>query len=211
MRVIGGTHRSRPILSPHDDQTTRPITDRVKTSLFDRLTAMGALGGGNVADVFAGTGSLGIEAISRGADHCLFVERDRAARALLEENLRNLGMMDRATVLGVNALTGAWLSLLPRKPLALIFLDPPYPLTREEREMGQIIALLERLAGVSEPGAIVSLRTPERVIPPAAAQWIGPESHVYGTMALHFFERPTEPQPAADSAPEPAPPPAPQA
>lgn len=192
MRIIGGIHRSRTILGPKDDTITRPITDRVKTSLFDRLASMGALGGGAVVDVFSGTGSLGLEALSRGADHCTFIERDRPARQLLEQNLEALKLTDQTAVLSVNAVSPAWLALLPHKPLTLVFLDPPYAMVREPKELAELMALVERLAAVTEPQGVLVLRTPEEITPPAAAGWVGPASYGYGSMSLHFYERAEE-------------------
>ena len=80
MRIIGGIHRSRHLHPPRDIHTTRPITDRVKVALFDRLWDAGLLEGGSVLDIFSGTGSLGLEALSRGMDHCIFIERDKYSR-----------------------------------------------------------------------------------------------------------------------------------
>jgi len=96
MRIIAGTHRRRPILGPPDEKVTRPITARVKEALFSRLVQARALpfveddpedqpGPIYALDIFSGTGSLGLEALSRGADHCTFVDRDRKARQLLAE------------------------------------------------------------------------------------------------------------------------------
>ena len=72
MRIIAGTHRGRTLLGPEGDDVTRPITDRVKENLFNRLHSLGVIGYGRVLDVFAGTGSMGLEALSRGATHCTF-------------------------------------------------------------------------------------------------------------------------------------------
>ncbi|MCX5661938.1 MAG: 16S rRNA (guanine(966)-N(2))-methyltransferase RsmD [Planctomycetota bacterium] len=198
MRIIGGIHRSRTILGPKDDTITRPITDRVKTSLFDRLASMGALGDGSVVDVFSGTGSLGLEALSRGAKHCTFIERDRPARQLLEQNIKTLRLTEQAAVLSVNAVSPAWIALLPRKPLALVFLDPPYAMVREPKELAELMALVEKLAPIMEPLGALTLRTPEEVTPPAAAGWDGPASFNYGSMTLHFYSKAEEGDPSSD-------------
>lgn len=186
MRIIAGTFRSRRLLAPPDDRTTRPITDRVKQSLFDRLVAMEAMGG-HVLDVFAGTGSLGLEALSRGADHVTFVERDRNARGLLERNIEALGAAGQASVLRHDALSAGWVHLLPRTPLRLVFLDPPFPTTRDPRGMSQVLDLARNLAPVAEPEGVLVLRTEAQVTPAAVEGWQGPTSHVYGSMALHFY------------------------
>src|SRR5690606_23028233 len=123
------------IQPPPDASTTRPITDRVKENLFNRLMALGLLGEGNVLDVFSGTGTMGLEALSRGADHCAFVERDRKIRAILEDNIRTLDVADTSTILGVDALASDLPGLLPRTPLTLIFCDPPYALTADAKTL----------------------------------------------------------------------------
>ena len=92
MRIIAGEFRGRKLLPPQGQQT-RPITDRVKQSLFDILAP--SIEGAVVFDCFAGTGSLGLEALSRGASRAVFFERDRSAVRLLQENIRALGVSDR--------------------------------------------------------------------------------------------------------------------
>lgn len=112
-----------------------------------------------VFDGFAGTGSIGLEAISRGAKRCIFVERDKQMSLLLRENIRQLGCEDRSLVIQGDALGSAALASAPR-PLTLAFLDPPYPLVQEalglRRVLAQVAALVELLA----PDGYVVLRTP---------------------------------------------------
>src|ERR1044071_7748596 len=93
MRIIAGEFRSRRLITPRDDSTTRPIPDRVKVSLFGLLR--GHCEGATVFDGFAGTGAIGLEAVSRGAASCVFVEKDRAAAAMLRQNIDSLGASDR--------------------------------------------------------------------------------------------------------------------
>src|SRR5688572_8601744 len=95
MRIIAGEFRSRRILPPASD-ATRPITDRVKQSLFDILTPW--LDAARVYDCFAGTGSMGLESLSRGAAHVTFFEADRSPAALLRKNIATLGVQRRSTV-----------------------------------------------------------------------------------------------------------------
>ncbi|MGH7151836.1 MAG: RsmD family RNA methyltransferase, partial [Planctomycetota bacterium] len=92
MRIIAGEHRGARLLSP-EGRTTRPMLDRVRTALFDRL---GPLAGARVLDLFAGTGCLGFEALSRGAESCRFVESDPRALAALRANVEKLRMEERA-------------------------------------------------------------------------------------------------------------------
>ncbi len=191
MRIIGGTHRSRELHPPRDNKTTRPITDRAKQSLFDRLWSLDALGEGNVLDIFAGTGSLGIEALSRGAEHCTFIEKDRAAKRLLEENLDELEMRDRAAVMSVDALSTGWIGVLPRKPLRVVFCDPPYGTTADEAGLAKVVTMISSLAtpGIMEPLGLCVLRTQTGVEAPAIDGWDGPKNFPIGSMMFHFYQR----------------------
>lgn len=157
MRIIAGEFRRRTLHTPRDASTTRPIPDRVKESLFGLLR--GNCEGANVLDAFAGTGAIGLEAVSRGAARCVFVERDRKIGDLLQRNIHDLGCEDRCEVVRSDALGPATLARAPR-PLNLAFFDPPFPLVfdpqgweRLRRQFGRVIDLL------SDDGFAV-LRTP---------------------------------------------------
>jgi len=200
MRVISGTHRRRTLVGPRGDRVTRPIPDRVKQSLFDRLWAMEALDCTTAIDAFAGTGSLGIEALSRGVDHCVFVERDRSARTLLEENLDNLRLLDRSTVLGLDAMMAGWANLMVGRAVGLVFLDPPYKSTDNETSLLRMMALIESLAPVVAPTGLLTLRTDKTCRPGTADHWIGPTSCTYGSTAIHFYEKPQEGPTASQTA-----------
>lgn len=120
MRVIAGQWRGRPLVAPKGD-ATRPTADRTREALFSMLTArLGSFEGLAVADLFAGSGALGIEALSRGAASCLFVEQDRAAIDALRGNLAKLEV--RADVRATSVLA---LGQAPA-PLDLVLMDPPY-------------------------------------------------------------------------------------
>ena len=120
MRVIAGQWRGRPLVAPKGD-VTRPTADRTREALFSMLTArLGDFEGLAVGDFFAGSGALGIEALSRGAASCLFVEQDRGALDALRANLAKLGATGDVRATSVLALGPA------RQPLDLILMDPPY-------------------------------------------------------------------------------------
>ncbi|WP_294273724.1 16S rRNA (guanine(966)-N(2))-methyltransferase RsmD [uncultured Sphingomonas sp.] len=120
MRVIAGQWRGRPLVAPKGD-VTRPTADRTREALFSMLTArLGDFEGLSVGDFFAGSGALGIEALSRGAASCLFVEQDRAALDALRANLAKLEAKGDVRASSVMALGPA------RGPLDLILMDPPY-------------------------------------------------------------------------------------
>jgi 16S rRNA (guanine966-N2)-methyltransferase len=125
MRVVAGSLRGRRIESPPDHRA-RPTTDRVREAIFNALTSLDALVDASVLDLFAGTGALGIEALSRGAQHATFVETDGRMLGILRANLESLGLNDRSTVLPSRAepALAGWAGGTTRFDLAL--LDPPY-------------------------------------------------------------------------------------
>ncbi len=133
MRVVAGEFRGRKLVAPEGD-TTRPTTDMVREAMFNSLQSMGIVDGAEVIDLFAGSGALGIEALSRGAAHCTFVEKDRAALAALRTNIAALGLADRATVAQADAVT--W-SAAPR-PADLVLIDPPYAFADWEHLLGAV-------------------------------------------------------------------------
>ncbi|KQM98867.1 MULTISPECIES: 16S rRNA (guanine(966)-N(2))-methyltransferase RsmD [unclassified Sphingomonas] len=121
MRIIAGEWRGRPIAAPKGD-ATRPTADRTREALFSMLASrIGSFDELAVADLFAGSGALGLEALSRGAATCLFVEQDRAALDALRANITKLGAG------GTDVRATSVLSLGPApRPLDLVMMDPPY-------------------------------------------------------------------------------------
>ena len=121
MRVISGELGGRKLIAP-EGLSTRPTTDKVRQAVFNSLNSMGVLEDATVVDLYAGSGALGIEALSRGAESCVFVERDRSALAALRENLKVLGLEDRSRVVPSDVLSYA--PGITSVDIALI--DPPY-------------------------------------------------------------------------------------
>ena len=121
MRVISGEFGGRRLVAP-EGETTRPTTDKVRQAVFNSLSSMGVVEGAVVADLYAGSGALGIEALSRGAERCIFVERDRAALHALRDNIATLGISDRCTVHATDVM--AWVPAMRNVDIA--FIDPPY-------------------------------------------------------------------------------------
>ena len=188
MRIIGGQHRGLRLASPKGREV-RPILDRVRESLFGILR--GSVDGARVADLFAGTGCIGLEALSRGAASCLFVERDAACVATIRRNIGRARCEACARVLrsdvfrSVDLVAGAG-------PFELVFVDPPYRLMRSPRNHRKVLALVERLGEddvLAGPGTLV-LRFPADVRVPGQ---VGPLTQVdrrrYGGMRIGFFER----------------------
>jgi 16S rRNA (guanine966-N2)-methyltransferase len=121
MRIIAGEWRGRMIEAP-PGQSTRPTADRVRETLFSMLSSrLGSFEGLRIADLFAGSGALGLEALSRGAASATFVESDPRAVTILRRNVETLGATERARVIA-----GSALALPPSEPFDLIFADPPY-------------------------------------------------------------------------------------
>ena len=142
MRIIAGKWRGRPIVAP-TGIATRPTADRTREALFSMLASrIGSFEGLKVADLFAGTGALGLEALSRGAAHCTFVEQDRAAIGALRANVEKLGAAADIRAQSAEIFAGG--------PFDLAFLYPPYGAGLGQRALGHI-----RLA----PGGWASLET----------------------------------------------------
>lgn len=121
MRIIAGDWRGRPLQAPAG-QGTRPTSDRTRETLFSMLVSrLGSFEGLRVADLYAGSGALGLEALSRGAAHALFIEKDPSALAAIRANLEALSAAERAVVLPSSAT-----KLAPAQPFDLVFADPPY-------------------------------------------------------------------------------------
>lgn len=161
MRIIAGEFRRRLLKTPPDDTITRPIPDRVKESLFGMLS--GNCVDANVFDAFAGTGAIGLEAVSRGAARVLFIERDASIARLLQSNIDELDVGDRCEVMQADALGAGALGRAPR-PLHLAFLDPPYPLVRDPLGFRRVMAQAAALIQILEPDGFLMLRTPHPLV-----------------------------------------------
>lgn len=161
----------------------RPTTDRVREATFNALGSLGVVDGARVLDLFAGSGALGIEALSRGAAHATFVEPDRRARQALEANLAATGLIDRATVVAGRA-EGQLARLAgggdgPAAPFDLALCDPPYAFTAWDE-------LLRTL-----PAEVVVCESDREVVPPPG--WVVVRGRPYGTTFVVIARRAAEP------------------
>lgn len=149
MRVVGGALKGRRLATPKSD-AIRPTTDRARESLFNILEHAypGSIEGARVLDLFSGTGALGIEAISRGAAYCLFVEQDIAARALIRENVEALGLQGCTRIFRRDATHMGPIGTM--QPFWLVFADPPYGKGLGEKAVASLLA-----GGWLEKGALV--------------------------------------------------------
>ena len=177
MRVIAGVARGIPLAAPRD-RSTRPITDRVKETLFailgDRVID------GRVLDLYAGSGAIGIEALSRGAALATFVERGRAAVTVLRRNLERTKLAAGAEVHETDVLR--FLGSAQPERWDLVVLDPPY----DERA---ILAPLKRLVPILPQGAMVVVKHFWRTPPPDVAGFARWRERRFGETTLTFLER----------------------
>ena len=124
LRIIAGEYGGR-LISADVGRATHPMGDRVRSGMFSMLESRGVLQDAVVLDAFAGTGSVGLEALSRGARSAVFIERDRTAARIIQQNIDLLGVGDRAKV--INTTVSNWLNTrVPADEFDLIFADPPY-------------------------------------------------------------------------------------
>lgn len=182
VRIITGAWRGRSIEVPAG-QLIRPTADRVRQALFNRIAHAFAesgfqLTGARILDVFAGTGALGLEALSRGAAQCTFIDRNPDAVALLKRNVAKLGAEDRAVVMNADG------AHLPRAATAcdLVFLDPPYG----EGLVTPALHGLDR-QGWLKPGALVAVETDAAEPEPAAENFKLVDRRAYGRVAVSFL------------------------
>ena len=193
MRVIAGQWRSRVLLRPEGGQT-RPMPDRLREAVFDIvgswLGAPGRLPPITVADVFAGSGAVGLEALSRGAARCFFFERDPRALRTLRANLRSLEVGAEASVLAVDAWSDGLLSVPAEHPVGLLVLDPPYRDARDasvEGKPGRFLADAARSGRLADD--VVALVHHEASVRYAdfRPDWVCADCRQYGTHGLSFF------------------------
>lgn len=159
MRIIAGEFRRRVLLGPKDASTTRPIPDRVKESIFNMLRGHFDEGEAIFVDAFAGTGAFGLEAISRGAARCHFIEQNRDVVKVLKANIEMLDCEDRCDVFQGDALGAGALASSPR-PITVVFLDPPYPLVQEPIGYRRVMSQLQQYVDLLTDDGFAILRTP---------------------------------------------------
>ncbi len=176
MRVVAGELRGRRIDAP-PGLGTRPTTDKVREAVFNALGSRDLIRDATVADLYAGSGALGIEALSRGAAHCTFLERDRTALRILRGNLVNLGLEDRSTVVAGDALI-----TVRGRTIDLVMADPPYDFDR----WAELLAATSAPFVVAESGHDLARHDG---LFGDAADWEVTRSRRYGRTWVAFLER----------------------
>ena len=184
MRIVAGAHKGRPLAAPKG-RTTRPTADRAREAIFNKLAHApwsNGVADKRVIDLFAGSGALGLEAMSRGASFCLFVETDAQARGAIRDNVETLGLFGNtrihrrdATALGVKpAGVGA--------PFDLVFLDPPYAKGLGEKALENLLK-----GGWLAPGALAVFEVGEKEDPQVEG-WERLDEGEYGAARVIFLK-----------------------
>lgn len=184
MRIIAGKAKGHPIKAPKG-RHTRPTADRIKEAVFSVLAPH--IPGSRILDAFAGSGALGLEALSRGASQAVFIEADSSASRILSENLRHLGFQDQGRVLKGDAL-----KIIPRlkqryqeEGFQLVFLDPPYNKGFLDKALKALVS-----GAILAPDAILVLETSSKVREPFETEGFAiiKESQ-YGDTAIIYLAR----------------------
>lgn len=182
-RIIAGFAGSRKLASPA--ASTRPTSDRVRESIFAKLEAAGDIEGAKVLDVFAGTGALALEAISRGAESAVLIEKDRKAFEVCQKNAE---MLTLATDAEVNISLTNQPAFKALENLVgnfdLVFVDPPYNL-----EQKKLYENLEQLVSLTKPGSVIVLEQSSRVEVSWPEQFVQESEKNYGDTKVYFLVR----------------------
>lgn len=182
VRITGGLHRSRSLRAPRGADT-RPTSDRVREAIFGILTSAGVVEEARVLDLYAGTGALGLEALSRGAAHATLVERGRDALLAIRANVDALGLAQQTTVIS-KAVERA-LPLLSGAAFQLVFCDPPYADVASgalARALAPIIA-----SAVIDPDARIVVEHASADPPPALPGLSLEDTRRYGDTTVSFY------------------------
>lgn len=180
MRVIAGTAKGRPLRAV-PGMNTRPTTDKVKEAIFSMIGPY--FDGGWALDLFAGTGGLGIEALSRGAERAVFVDRDRQSVDVVRRNVEAAGMADRAEIYRNDA--DRAIKALGKRGLEfrLVFLDPPYRMTDMDKVMGE----MDKLGLLEDGASIVVEHDSAHTYPEHAGPFIQQKHSRYGETAVTIY------------------------
>jgi 16S rRNA (guanine(966)-N(2))-methyltransferase RsmD len=184
MRIITGRFKGRRLVAP-EGATVRPTSDRLRETLFNVIAAR--VPGARVADAFAGTGALGIEALSRGAAHVTFLEHDPRAQALIAENLQRCGIAEGYAMIRASVARGfETVRTGPAfVPFDIILLDPPYAQTPDD-----LAAIVTSAAAAVAPNGLVVLEHARRQSAPESSGRLGRVRQIVaGDSALSFYER----------------------
>lgn len=176
VRIISGKYGGRKIEAPNTSRT-HPMSERARGALFNSIAS--ELPGAIVLDAFAGTGALGLEAVSRGAAHATFIERDRTAQKVLAKNIELLGVEKTTTL--IRASVAGWYDTMENRDFDIIFADPPYHDPQ--------FSTVSRLFGLLKPGGLMILSHPGRGEEPTNSGIVVVDNRSYGNAHLTFYRR----------------------
>lgn len=177
MRIVSGKYGGRKLLTPKDDNI-RPTSDKIRGAIFNILRGYGILENAHVLDLFCGTGALGLEALSQGAAHCIFVDKNRDSLNLAKENATALKATDECEFIFKDAL-----KFKPLQPVNLVFLDPPYG-------KNLIPPALENLheTGMLNEGAILVAEEEKRCNLVIKTPFLQHDERIYGETKILILE-----------------------
>jgi 16S rRNA (guanine966-N2)-methyltransferase len=176
IRIIGGLYGGRKIEAPNN-RRTHPMGERIRNALFNSITS--ELADAEVLDVYAGTGAVGLEALSRGAKHATFVDKDRTAQRYLTRNVAALEVEAQTDI--IRTTVSSWLGTKNPKLFDIIFADPPYWDTQ--------FSTVERLFDLLKPGGLMVLSHPGRGEVPTKTGVVVVDNRSYGNAYLTFYRR----------------------
>jgi len=176
IRVISGEYGGRKIEAPDNDRT-HPMGERIRNALFNTIGA--DIKGAAILDAFAGTGAIGLEALSRGAKEATFIEKDRVAQNILTKNITSLGLEERSVV--VRTTVYNWLSTARPSQFDFIFADPPY----HDPQLSTATQLFDLLL----PNGLMVLSHPGKGEAPTRFGFVVVDNRSYGNAVLTFYRR----------------------
>ncbi len=176
LRIISGIYGGRSISAP-DTNRTHPMSERIRSSLFNILG--NEIKNSQVLDAFAGTGSLGLEALSRGADNVVLIEKDRIAQKVIQENIELLGVNEQTKL--IRSSVAAWDETTQHFGFDIIFCDPPY----HDMQLSTVLRLTKYL----NPKGLMVLSYPGRESAPTVNGVVVVDNRSYGDAALAFYRR----------------------
>ncbi len=176
IRIIGGLYGGRKIAAPNNKRT-HPMSERIRNAMFNSLA--GEITGAEVLDVYAGTGAIGLEALSRGAKSATFVDKDRAAQRYMTRNIETLGVQNEATI--IRTTVSSWLGTKNPQLFDIIFADPPYWDTQ--------FSTVQRVFDLLKPGGLMILSHPGSSEVPTKTGVVVVDNRSYGNAYLTYYRR----------------------
>lgn len=177
IRLISGEFGGR-ILEGSGTDRTHPMGERIRNAVFNKLSSEIDFAGIRVLDAFAGSGALGLEALSRGADEVVFVERDRVAQKVITNNVATLGVAKKTKL--VKAPVNSWITTVTDE-FDLIFVDPPYHDTQ--------LSTVTKIIGLLKPNGLMVLSLPSRSETPTGLGVVVVDNRRYGNAAIIYYRR----------------------